>query len=101
MDATVTAPSKQKSDLPALCRSIGECSPMPMAAVEGAGHIVRFVNSAFCLLIGKTREELIGNAFSGAAPTGEECMSLLDRVYETGKAEIHTGQENPASDRFY
>ena len=87
--------------MPALCRSIAESSPMPMAAVEGVGHIVRYANSAFCLLVGKTREELIGNAFSSAAPTGKECLSLFDRVYQTGKAEIHTGQEHPDSNRFY
>jgi PAS domain S-box-containing protein len=101
MDATVTVQSKQVPDIPTLCRSIAESSPMPMAAVEGTGHIVRYVNSAFCLLVGKTKEELIGNAFFGAAPTGEECLLLLDRVYQTGKAEIHTGQENPAPHRFY
>ena len=100
MDA-VTVKSKQEPDLPALCAIIAGSSPMPMAAVEGAGHIVRYVNAAFCLLIGKTKEELIGNAFSGAVPAGTECLSLLDRVYQSGKAEIHTGQEHPAAHRFY
>jgi PAS domain S-box-containing protein len=101
MEAKVTVQSKQEPDLPALCRSVAESSPMPMAAVEGANHIVRYVNSAFCLLIGKTREDLIGNAFSSAAPTGKEYLSLLDRVYQTGKAEIHTGEEDPDSHRYY
>jgi signal transduction histidine kinase len=87
--------------MPALCQSIADSSPMPMAAVEGADHIVRYVNSAFCLLLGKTREELVGIAFSSAAPTGKEYLSLLDRVYQTGKAEIHTGEENPVSHRYY
>jgi signal transduction histidine kinase len=100
MEAGVIVNSKQEPDLPDLCRSIAESSPMPMAAVEGADHIVRYVNSAFCLLIGKPMEKLIGNAF-GAVPTGKECLSLLDRVYQTGKAETHTGQEHPASNRFY
>jgi PAS domain S-box-containing protein len=101
MDAGVTVNSKQELDMPDLCQSIAESSPMPMAAVQEAGHIVRYVNSAFCLLLGKSREELIGNAFSGAVPAGEECLSLLDRVYQTGKAETHTGQEHPASHRFF
>jgi two-component system, NtrC family, sensor kinase len=101
MDAKVTVQSKQEPDLPALCRSVAESSPMPMAAVEGADQIVRYVNSAFCLLTGKTREDLIGNAFSSAAPTGKEYLSLLDRVYQTGKAEIHTGEENRVSHRYY
>jgi PAS domain S-box-containing protein len=101
MDAKVTVQSKQESDLPALCRSVAESSPTPMAAVEGADHIVRYVNSAFCVLTGKTREDLIGNAFSSTAPEGKECLSLLDRVYQTGKAEIHTGEENSVSHRYY
>ncbi len=74
---------------------------MPMAAVEGAGHIVRYVNPAFGLLLGKTRKELIGNAFSGIVPTENECLSLLDRVYQTGRAEIHTGQEESAARPLY
>jgi PAS domain S-box-containing protein len=101
MDAKVTVQSKQEPDMAALCRSVAESSPMPMAAVEGADHIVRYVNSAFCVLTGKTREDLIGNAFSSAAPTGKEYLSLLDRVYQTGKAEIHTGEENSVSHRYY
>ncbi len=101
MGATARVKSKQKLDMPGLCRSLAESSPMPMAAVEGAGHIVRYVNPVFCLLIGKTREELIGNGFSGIAPTGNECLSLLDRVYQTGRAEIHTEQEESASDPLY
>jgi PAS domain S-box-containing protein len=101
MDANVTVQPKQELDIRALCRSVAESSPMPMAAVEGADHIVRYVNSAFCLLTGKTREHLIGNPFSNAAPTGQEYLSLLDRVYQTGKAEIHTGEENRVSHRYY
>jgi len=101
MDEEVTVKGRQELDMPGLCRSIAECSPMPMAAVDGAGHIVRYVNPAFCLLIGKTREELIGNAFSGAVPAGDECLSLLDRVYQTRQAEIHTGREDSASHPFY
>jgi PAS domain S-box-containing protein len=83
------------------CRLVAEFSPMPMAAVVGTGHILRYVNLAFCLLTGKTKEELIGSAFSEAVPTDGECLSLLGRVYRTGNAEAHTGQEDPASHRFY
>jgi len=101
MDATVTAKSKQEPEMVALCRPIADTSPMPMAGVEGPDHIVCYVNAAFCLLTGKSSEALVGNAFSTAVPTGGECMALLARVHQTGKAEIHTGQEHPASHRFY
>ena len=83
------------------CGRVAEFSPMPMAAVTGPGHLLGYVNLAFCLLTGKTRKELIGIPFSEAVPTGDECLSLLCRVYRTGTAEAHIGQEDPSSDRFY
>ncbi len=88
-------------DLPNLCRAVAEFSPMPMVGVEGVTHIVRYVNPAFCLLIGKPKEELIGDPFCNIAPAGEECLSLLSRVYRTGLAEIHTGQDNNGSVPLY
>jgi len=38
---------------------LAERVPLPMATVEGADHIVRYVNPAFCRLLGKTKEQLI------------------------------------------
>jgi len=97
----VTIEKNQEPELLDYCRLIAELSPMPMAAVTGAGHILRNVNLSFCLLTGKTNEELIGTPFSEAVPTAGECLSLLGRVYRTGTAESHTGQEDPAAHRFY
>jgi PAS domain S-box-containing protein len=91
----------QETELLDSCRLVAEFSPMPMAAVVGTGHIVCYVNVAFCLLTGKTKEELIGSAFSDAVPTGGECLSLLGRVYRTGTAETHTGQEDPTHRIFW
>jgi PAS domain S-box-containing protein len=94
MDATVTVNSNHETDMPTLCRPVIESSPMPMAAVEGARHIVRYLNPAFCRLVGKTGEELIGNPFSDAVPAGNECLAVLDRHYETGQPEIHVGNDD-------
>ena len=58
-----------------------------MAAVEGDGHIVRYVNPAFCRLIGKKCEEMAGIHFAHAVPEAEACLPVLDRVYSTGKPE--------------
>jgi len=101
MDATVTGDSNHEIDMPSLCRPIVESSPMPMAAVEGAGHIVRYLNPAFCRLTGKTGEELIGNPFSDAVPAGDECLPVLDRLYQTGQPEIHIGQDDSGPHGFY
>jgi two-component system NtrC family sensor kinase len=81
-------------DLPALCRAVADASPMPMAGLGGPIHTLRYVNLAFCLLIGKSKDELLGTAFSSIAHCPDECRLLLDRVAKTGLADSHTGQEH-------
>ena len=51
-------------DPPDLCRFLLERSPMPTAELEGAGHVLRYVNSAFCRLVGKAKAALIGTPFA-------------------------------------
>jgi two-component system NtrC family sensor kinase len=81
-------------DFPALCRAVADASPMPMAGLGGSLHTLRYVNLAFCLLTGKSKDELLGTAFSRIAHCPDECMLLLDRVAKTGLADSHTGQEH-------
>jgi two-component system NtrC family sensor kinase len=83
----------EKVDLPTLCRAVADGSPMPMVGLGGSLHTLRYVNLAFCLLTGKSKDELIGTAFCGIMPGTNECMLLLDRVAKTGLADTHTGQE--------
>ena len=68
---------------------MGERSPVPLIAVEGSTHLVRYVNPAFCQLIGKLREEIVDQSFAEAVPVSEfdRCFPLLERVYRTGQAE--------------
>ena len=67
-----------------------------MVTVEGAGHIVRYVNPAFCRLMDKPTEQLVGKPFcEKMMPEKNECLALLDRVYRTGKPESHT-ESRPA-----
>lgn len=75
-----------------------ERSPLPMIEVEGRDHIVWFVNAAFCALLGKPREELMGRPFESLVGNGRECVAVLDRVYATGEAETHAERDvtNPA-----
>jgi signal transduction histidine kinase len=86
--------AEQEMDLPNLCRAVADASPMAMAGLGGPVHTLRYVNLAFCLLTGKSKDELIGTPFSGIAPCANECMVLLDRVAKTGLADSHTGQEH-------
>jgi PAS domain S-box-containing protein len=64
-----------------------------MAMVEEAGHIVRYVNPAFCRLMNKTTEQLVGKPFAEMMPAKDKCLTLLDHVFRTGKAESHTEQQ--------
>lgn len=84
-------------DLQVVCRLVAGHSSLPMAAVDGAEHIVRYVNSAFCRLAGKNSEELIGIPFARAVPEGEACMPLLDRAYGTGEPQDHIELEYTGS----
>lgn len=79
--------------MPDLYRSFVDSSPMPIAGVDEDGHTICYVNPAFCVITGKTSEALIGNSFSNCVTEGDKCLSILERVYRTGKAEVHTGLE--------
>jgi signal transduction histidine kinase len=80
-------------DLLRLCRPVAERSTLPMAVVEGTTPILRYVNPAFCLLLGRKSEELIGKSFVETMQEGEACLALLNRVCRTGKAETYTKPE--------
>ena len=66
---------RQELDIARLCRTTAEASPIPTASVEGAGHVVRYVNPAFCRLVNQPQEELVGKSFSEVVPAGDECLS--------------------------
>jgi signal transduction histidine kinase len=81
-------------DLPSLCLAITEHAPLPIATVEGATHVVRYVNPAFSRLMNKPREQLLGKPISELLPKKDECVTLLDRVFRTKKPESHIEQEH-------
>jgi signal transduction histidine kinase len=84
------------TDLSSLCLAINEHAPLPMATVEGVGHRVRYVNPAFCRLMSKKRDELIGKLFAEIMPERDGCLALLSRVYHTGEPESHIEQDGAA-----
>ncbi len=71
-----------------------ERAPLPIIEVEGKDHCVSYVNAAFCSLLGKNREELIGKLFAEIVPGGEKCEAILDSVYETGAAATHALEDD-------
>ena len=89
--------TKATIDMLDLCRAVTEISPMPIVGVEGAGHRISYVNPAFCRLISKSKEQLVGTSFVDLPVVGEQCALTLDRVYRTGKAETLTVRERSGS----
>jgi PAS domain S-box-containing protein len=82
-------------DLQSLSRQVTERSPLPMAALEGATHLVHYVNPAFCRLVAKKSEELVGIPFVRAMPEAGSMLPHLDQVYRTGEAETCATEEHP------
>ena len=72
-----------------LGHSLLEQSPIPLAELEGAQHLIWYVNPAFCRLVVKDRDALLGRPFSEAVPEGHRCLEVLDRVYRTGRPDLH------------
>jgi len=89
----ILASARQSADLSSLWLAIAEKAPLPMATTEGAGHILRHVNAAFCRLIRRPRDELLGQPFAETMPERNECLTRLDRVYRTGHYESYTEKE--------
>src|SRR5687767_3569360 len=87
-----------RPDLRSRSAPVIERAPLPIVEVQGDAHIVSYVNAAFCSLLGKTRAQLIGNPFAELVPGGNECVSLLDKVYQTGEAVTHVQEEDSDSD---
>jgi two-component sensor histidine kinase len=67
-------------------------APSPMATVEGTAHSVCYVNAAFCRLVDKTSDELVGKPLIGMLAELDECLPTLDRIHRTGKPESHIVQ---------
>lgn len=66
----------------------------PMATVEGAGHVLREANQAFCRLFDRLHDDVVGESLCTVLPNSLECVTLLDEVYRTGKPVILQGQEH-------
>jgi len=80
-----------------LCRAFASPSPKhaPCDSHRGrATHIVRYVNPAFCRLMDKPSEATRRKPLYELLPEKDECVKLLDRVFQTGKPESHTEQED-------
>lgn len=73
-----------------------DIAPWAVTELSGETHVVRYANPAFCRLIGKAHDEVIGRPFVGLAPQSDESLTLLDQVYRTGAAASYTAEEQAA-----
>jgi two-component system NtrC family sensor kinase len=87
----------QPPDLSSLCLALTEYAPLPMATVEGDNHIVCYVNPAFCRLLDRSQDQLVGKSFYEMLPEKGECVTLIDRVFRTGKPESHAEPKHAES----
>ena len=74
---------------------------VPTVEVEGAAHVICFANPAFCRLVGRTPEAVLGKRFSEIVRNGEKCVPLLNRIYATGEGETHVAQDNSAKETAF
>jgi len=97
----VKAKIQQEVNIPELCRSFVDASPLPMARVEGTNHGICYVNSAFCAITGKSSEALMGMLFADCVNEGDGCLPILERVSRNRIAEVHTGLETFVAGNTY
>ena len=78
---------------PALAELSRSFDHAPWAVTElfGEAHIVRYANSAFCKLLDKARDEVVGTPIEKLLPA-DECLALLDRVFRSGTAVSFTAE---------
>ncbi|HMJ89757.1 MAG TPA: hypothetical protein VK530_08065, partial [Candidatus Acidoferrum sp.] len=86
MNTASLSPDEAAAELRSRAAPIIERAPLPIVEVQGKTHVVSYVNSAFCSLVGKRRGDLIGKPFCEIVPGGDVCIPVLDGVYETGEA---------------
>ncbi len=88
--ATKRPPAKIPNELLVLAL---EAAPLPMVTVEGSTRVVRYGNPAFCQLLGKPMEQLVGIPISDLLPEKDKCVSLIERVFRTRKSLNHTEKD--------
>ncbi len=64
-----------------------------MATVDGAAHLLKVVNSAFCQLLGKGEQEILGKPFHEILVERPSCLASLNRIFRSGKSESYMEQE--------
>ena len=78
-----------------------EHAPLPIATVEGATHLVCYANPAFCQLLGKSSDQLVGIPLPNLLPNKDRCGPLIERVFHSGKPLNHTEKDPLRTDTVF
>ncbi|MCZ8097580.1 MAG: PAS domain-containing protein [Burkholderiales bacterium] len=68
-------------------------APWAVTEVSGEEHVVRYANPAFCRLVDKARDEVIGAPFDRLLPPDDVFQTLLSRVFSTGAPASFTADD--------
>ncbi len=78
-----------------------EHAPTPIATTEGFTHVLNYVNPAFCRLLDRPARQLLGRPFAEILPAMDKCLTLLARVYHSGRPESQTEANPTAPNRYF
>jgi signal transduction histidine kinase/ActR/RegA family two-component response regulator len=87
-------PESPRNQAPTSLSAYFEQAELSTTYVEGAAHIVGYANPAFCRLVGKPAEQLLGRPLAEVLPEQIACMTMLGRVYRTAQPESHSEQQH-------
>ncbi len=93
MMSTSQAPAPDLPSLLETCSGYFDLAPWAVTEVSGESHVVRYANAAFCQLIDRSRDAVIGRPLDSFLPPFDACLTHLDRVFRTGVAASYTADE--------
>ena len=87
MDRIVYSTNGKEADaLISGCTALWKEAPIPVVLVSGGDQLVRYVNPAFCALLGKPKEAIDGQSIHELLPGKGKGLKLLEDVFLTGNA---------------
>ncbi|MBK6540110.1 MAG: response regulator [Flavobacteriales bacterium] len=96
MSTDIPSKSATKALDQGVYQAVMDHAPWPMVEVEGAAHLVRSVNPAFCKLLNKQDQDILGKPLADLVPHDKSILPLLDRVSSSGEAHAHAEVERIA-----
>ena len=83
------------------CASILDSARLPLAVMEGIQQNISYANAAFCQLLHKKSEDVIGHPLCLFFPPGDSCLLQLEKVLLTGKVVCHAEDADAKPNPLY